>query len=81
MASLFILPIGSALLAFIYSWWWLLGVLSVFFMLGRSKRLYNRVICSAAFESELQFCFLYFVGQVCVTSADFKDSFYWARDK
>ncbi|VVN40722.1 hypothetical protein [Pseudomonas fluorescens] len=81
MASSFVLPIGSVALAFIYSWWWLLGVLSLFLVLGRSKRLYNRVIYSAAFESELQFYFLYFVGQVCITSADFKESFYWERDK
>lgn len=81
MAGLFVLPIGSVVLAFIYSWWWLLGVLSLFFVLGRSKRLYNRVIYSAAFESELQFCFLYFIRQVCVTSADFEESFYWQRDK
>lgn len=81
MAGLFVLPIGSVVLAFIYSWWWMLGVLSLFFVLGRSRRLYNRVIYSAAFESELQFCFLYFIGQVCVTSADFNESFYWQRVK
>lgn len=77
IALAFLLPLSFIALAFFYSWWWLAGLPSLLFALGRSKRLYNRVILSSAFVSELYFCFLYGTGQVCVTTADFDNSYYW----
>lgn len=76
----FLLPLGSVVLAFVHSWWWLLGTLGLFAGLSRGKRLYNRVILSSAMRSEVVFSFLYFTQQVCVTSTDFKESFYWNRE-
>jgi hypothetical protein len=74
-----LLPLTSVILAFVYSWWWLAGAVSLFVALGRSKKLYNRVILSAAMSSELFFSFLYFTGQVCVTTSDFTKSYYWHK--
>ena len=43
------------------------------------KRVYNRTILTSALRSELTFCFLYFVGQVSLTTTDFRESLYWAK--
>ena len=44
IGSAFILPVVSVVLAFVFSWWWLFGLLLFPFALGRAKRLYNRVV-------------------------------------
>ena len=77
IALAFVVPIACIALAIFHSWWWLLGLPSLLFFLGRSKKLYNKVILSAAFKSELKFCFLYVTGQICVTTSDFSESYYW----
>ena len=77
VASAFLLPVACAVLAFIYSWWWLAGLLLFPIALGRAKKLYNRVVLSAALASELYFCFLYATGQVCITTSNFEQSYYW----
>ena len=77
IASAFLVPVLCFVLAFIYSWWWLVGLLVFPLALGRAKKLYNRVILSSALSSELYFCFLYATGQVCITTSDFEHSYYW----
>lgn len=75
-----ILPLASLVLAFIHSWWWLWGMAGLIIGISRSKRLYNRVILSSAVQSELVFCFLYFVRQISITSFDFRESHYWGQE-
>jgi len=75
----FLSPFVSVVLAFLYSWWWLTGILALFVGLSRGKKLYNRVVLNAASRSEVIFSFLYFTGQVCVTYAD--KVFYWDADE
>lgn len=79
IASAFLLPVASIVLGFFYSWWWLAAIPILFLALGRSKKLYNRVILSSALSSELYFCFLYATRQVSITTPDFAHSYYWEQ--
>jgi len=75
--SAFLFPFACIALAFIQSIWWIAGIPYFFFALGKSKKLYNRVILKAALKSELNFCFLYATKQVCLTTPDYEHSLYW----
>lgn len=83
IALAFLLPVFCIILTFTHSLWWLAGIPTIFWPLGKSKKIYNRVILSSALSSalssELYFCFLYVARQVCLTTPDFKNSFYWNK--
>jgi hypothetical protein len=74
----FAAPIIGLVLAFAVSWWWVIpGILTPIFVIREHKKIYNGVIYRGAFSSEQGFCFLYRVGQVCLTSPDYRNSLYW----
>ena len=79
IALAFLLPVFSIILSFTHSWWWLAGIPTLFWPLGKSKKIYNRVILSSALSSELYFCYLYVARQICLTTPDFKNSLYWNK--
>ena len=78
--AFFLVPLISIVMAFVHSWWWLLGISAIAVGLSRKKRLYNRVMLSSAFQSEAVFSFLYFVRQVCIISANYR-TYYWGREQ
>lgn len=71
-------PVVGIVLAFAVRWWWIIpGVFTPFLVLREHKKVYNRVIYRGALSSEIGFCFLYRVKQVCLTSPDNCTSLYW----
>jgi hypothetical protein len=71
-------PLLGLVLAFTVRWWWLIpGILTPFVVMREYKKVYNSVIYRAALGSELAFCFLYRVKQVCLTAPDHQGSVYW----
>ena len=80
MYGTILITIASVVLAVMYSWWWLFGVAVLFIGFRKTKSLYNRVIFRAASSSETIFCYLYFSGQVSVSTPDNQQSFYWKSD-
>lgn len=78
LAVTYLSPIVAIVLGFMFSWWWiLLAPLGIWFGMRGTKATYNKVIFSSALRSEIEFCFLYFLRQISVTSADYIASYYW----
>lgn len=74
-----LVPLIFIIMSVVYSWWFLFGVLSIYFGMSKSKKLYNKVIFRWAIQSETIFCFLYFTGQICLTTTDYNHSYYWKQ--
>ena len=74
------LPVISIILAIFYSWWWLLGIISFFFLGKRARYIYDNVILQSALDSELLFCFLYYIRQISVTPSDRSTTYCFPRD-
>lgn len=70
-------PVTSFALAFLHSWWWLVGTAGGPFFWSASKRVYSRIVFSSALGSELGFCFLYILKAIAITSTDFWHCLYW----
>lgn len=60
-----LIPILGIILSFVYSWWFLLLVLSPIITTRFGKRIYLRALFNRAANSEIAFCFL-FCGN-CIT--------------
>ena len=74
---LLLLPLG---LVFLFSYYWLFLFIAFPICLRKIKVLYNSVVFRGSFHSELAFCFLFFLGQVCLTTNDYMRCYYWTRD-
>ena len=80
LMTMMISPVAAIVLGYLHSWWWLLAAVAGLITGSKGmKRVYNRVILSSALGSELEFCYLYFLGQVCLTTTDFRQSLYWKK--
>lgn len=81
MGMTYIGPIIAIVLCFSVSWWFLLAVI-ILPMKGMAwtKKHYTNQICCAALLSETIFSFLFYMGQISITSIDFKDNYYWKAD-
>lgn len=79
--GIYVIPVASVALAFIQSWWWLIGVAFPVIGFKRTKSLYNGAIYRAAFSSETIFCYLYFLRQVNLATPDFQNIYYWGAEK
>jgi hypothetical protein len=80
-ASIWLLPILCIFLAIAKSAWWLIGCVVIPVVAFRAtKRLYSRAVYRAALAGEEQFCFLYFLGEISLTSPDYRTSWYWRKD-
>lgn len=77
----FIAPVIAIILAIFYSWWFIFGIVSPFFFMKWNKSLYNGVIFRSAVQSELIFCFLYYLGQISLTTSDYSTSYYWNKEE
>lgn len=77
----YLVPLAAIALAFVDSWWWLIGIVFPVIGVKRTKALYNGAIYRAAFSTEAFFCFLYFARQVSVTTVDYKKSYFWNPDE
>ena len=55
----FIIPIVGIVLSFIYSWWFLLFIVSPFLTTRINKRIYLYSIFNRAANSEIAFCYLF----------------------
>jgi hypothetical protein len=73
-------PAISIILVFIYSWWWLFGIVVFPICMSKNKHLYNKVIVSSAVSSEVIFCFLYYIRQISLTSLDYSTTYYWGQE-
>ena len=61
----FIIPIVGIVLSFIYSWWFLLFIVSPFLTTRINKRIYLYSIFNRAANSEIAFCYLF--SAHCIT--------------
>ncbi|WP_438965398.1 hypothetical protein [Flavobacterium sp.] len=80
LIMMYLSPVISIILSFIYSFWWLVGVL--FFpiiFLKLMKRLYSSYLFYAASNSEIAFSFLFFLREISIK--DFKTNYYWEKNK
>jgi hypothetical protein len=66
-----------AVLSFVYSWWCLLGILIYPVGMSKFKKMYNSIIYKSSFQSEIIFCFLYYVGQICLTTPNYSTDYHW----
>lgn len=76
----FIGPIVSIILVFTHSWWWLFGIIVFPICMSKNKHLYNKVIYASAVNSEVIFCFLYYIRQISLTSIDYSTTYYWGQE-
>jgi hypothetical protein len=75
--ALWLFPISLIAISVVYSLWLLLLFFIFPILIGKSRRIYNQALFSAALSSELNFCVLFFLNQICLTSIDFKHYFSW----
>lgn len=80
-SAVYLVPVACAALAFVHSWWWLIGIVFPAIGVKKTQALYNGIIYRTAFSSEDFFCFLYFARQVSVTTADYRKSYFWNPDE
>jgi hypothetical protein len=59
-------PLAAVLLAFMFSWWFLLLALGSFVMLRTAKGFYRTVIFQGVTASEAVFCFLFSRNTICL---------------
>jgi hypothetical protein len=76
----YLTPVIAIALGYFISWWFLVGVLFYFSFISAGKKLFNRVIFRNAFTSESVFCFLFFSGQISVSTVDRNTQYYFNRE-
>ena len=59
-------PLAAVVLAFMFSWWFLLLALGFFVMLRTAKSFYRTVIFQGVTASEAVFCFLFSRNTICL---------------
>ena len=79
--GIYLIPVASIALAFVHSWWWVIGVAFPVIGFKKTKSLYNGAIYRAAFSSETIFCYLYFLKQINLATPDFQSIYYWDAEK
>jgi len=64
-------------LAFVFSPWWLFGILYFLCGLRLTERIYGSVILKGAVSSEMAFCLLFYISQVHIVIPTTGQEYEW----